>query len=227
MELKMVGRSLRNLLRGSASSLSLALMLMAAEARADEPITENTELSPTPAPTPQASPAEALIAPPSRTPEALDEVWYGWQTLVADAAALATGIAGGVANSGPVAGLAYGGYVLAPPIVHWTHGKVGIGFASLSLRVFAPPGMLLIGALFGGLANHQSPESGAAIGAMTGLIAGYIGTVVIDAALFGYEKQQPTGATRGKGTRELPRFTASPTFDANKSRATFGLAGTF
>jgi hypothetical protein len=58
--------------------------------------------------------------------------WYGWQTLAADA---------GVVGATVATRNAYvfvGGYSLAAPIVHWAHGNVIEGFASLALRIAVP-----------------------------------------------------------------------------------------
>ncbi|HVU03841.1 MAG TPA: hypothetical protein VHE30_18910, partial [Polyangiaceae bacterium] len=81
------------------------------------------------------------MAPPST------RTWYGWQTLIADGVSAAALTAGEVSFSAqgsketatPTALLLIGlsGATLGAPIVHWSHGRAGAGFASLGLRLSA------------------------------------------------------------------------------------------
>ena len=60
--------------------------------------------------------------------------WYGWQTMISDAAAAA--LYGSALRSGSEA-TAYGGAVvwsLGTPILHWAHGNTMVGFVSLGVR---------------------------------------------------------------------------------------------
>lgn len=80
-------------------------------------------------------------APPRGEPA---ETWYGWQNILIDAASLAVMLS---ALSGESALLwtGIGTQAIGGPIVHWTHGQVGRGFASLGLRV-GLPGLTLLAA---------------------------------------------------------------------------------
>ena len=160
----------------------------------------------------------------------LGEHWYGYQTVVADCAGailLLTGLASG---SGAVAWLGYGTYALAPPVIHFAHGRVGIGFADLGLRLGAPVivgvGGALIGATGASGSSGSSSTNGAAAGLVLGVLLGYGTAVTIDAAVFAYEKVPPpkeSGALR----RTAPWFTLRPDMSLAPGRSTVGVAGTF
>ena len=90
----------------------------------------------------------------------MDRTWYGWQTLILDAASVASLGIGAVlyARQGSREDLApqvllwsgFAGSLLGAPIVHWAHTDTGRGFASLGMR--------FSGLLLTALAN---PEGGA------------------------------------------------------------------
>jgi len=112
-----------------------------ASARAPEPPPSTLAASPFmgargPA-TPWTSRAAPSAAPVGR--------WYGWQILLCDVAAEGFGVAALASHS--VALLVPSGaiHVLGGPIVHWAHGNVGRGFASLGLRLVLPTAGALIG----------------------------------------------------------------------------------
>ncbi len=93
----------------------------------------------------QESPPADEPMPPQTRPRPSGQ-WYGWQTGLADAAALGMLIA---AASGAPRGFTNAGlatFVLAPPIIHFAHDRSGPGFGSAGVRVSAP----LLG-LFAGL----------------------------------------------------------------------------
>lgn len=97
-----------------------------------------------------AAPAAAQSAQPSlasteRTPAPVDGSgsayttrWYGGETLAADALSYVTAAVGGAVGSRAVAYTGLAGFVVATPIIHFTHGNVGAGFASLGLRAGLP-----------------------------------------------------------------------------------------
>ena len=63
--------------------------------------------------------------------------------LVADAAGAILFFTGLASGTGGVAALGFGTYALAPPIIHFAHGKVGVGFADLGLLPRAVSGRVL------------------------------------------------------------------------------------
>ena len=79
------------------------------------------------------------------------------------------------------------GYFFGGPIVHWSHGQVGRGFASLGIRVAAP---LLFAGL--GYAVFQRNGSGEDLRGLAGAILGFglgvVSAIVVDAAALAYEK---------------------------------------
>jgi hypothetical protein len=70
---------------------------------------------------PPSASSDAPSPPPADTPQ---REWYGWQTLVVDGVGIVTL---------PVL-VGVGVYLVGPPIVHWAHGRVGLGFADLGIR---------------------------------------------------------------------------------------------
>lgn len=77
----------------------------------------------------------------------LQREWYGWQGLIVDGAALGVGLSVAIASADrqdqsstsfaknvflPVWAIG----VIGGPVVHWSHGRVGVGLASLALRLF-------------------------------------------------------------------------------------------
>jgi hypothetical protein len=136
-------------------------------------------------------------------PQSTVRTWYGWQTLIglgiSDAFLLG---AVGAAQSGGdpsaktaalvVPGIA--GNALSGPIVHWAHGHVARGFASLGLIL----GSGAVGAGLGagiGAASDQGCTANvcgpslAAIFAAVGLGIGMLAGVVVDVAVLPYEEQ--------------------------------------
>lgn len=113
-------------------------------------------------------------------------VWYGWHTLVVDAASIAVS-AIGIATANETAYWIGGGLqIIGAPIVHWTHGRVGTGFADLGLRILLP----LTGALIA-WAPNQSPTA-LTIGAAVGQVA----AIVIDASVLAFETPDDDAAPR-------------------------------
>jgi hypothetical protein len=139
------------------------------------------------------APQELLEGPPG--PEVVYErQWYGRPIVIADVLSLGSlTCALAIAQFQPDAarGLALvglGGYLAAGPIVHFTEGRVGIGFASLGMRAGAPAVGMFAGMLIGAvvMSNSCSGEgcglAGLAIGGVIGLVGGGVTAAIIDAA---------------------------------------------
>jgi hypothetical protein len=139
-------------------------------------------------------PAPVYVPPQGETPEMETKtVWYGSQTLAVDgisAAACAT-----------VFGLFVGvpGLVFGAPIVHWVHGRIGIGFASMGMRMGMAAGASALGAAIGaGIdegCNHTCRDA-PAIGAVIGIITGAVGAIALDAIYLAYEEKTVPRAVR-------------------------------
>jgi hypothetical protein len=152
---------------------------------------------------PQAAPVAA--APPvadwhRRRRHTEETYWYGWQTLIADGTSLVVlPVLGGATQSEALLGMAVGGYFLAPPVIHAVHGRWGMTFASLGIRL----GLPTVGVLLGAAADQD--ECGGdlclPVGAAIGFIIGIGGAVTIDAALLSDEKidtEERDAAARAK-----------------------------
>ena len=174
---------------------------------------------------------------PGRTPHAhYESKWYGWETLLVDGAALTLGsvlMAAGddYDTTGLGAGVLITGYAVGGPIVHWSNGQVGKGFASLGLRLGAPIvvgfGGLAFGALLGaGACNGTSDcvTGGAAVGAALGVIVGGAAAIAIDSAALARKRVLVTDEPQEQGKI---RWQPTAGYDPKRQAATIGVGGTF
>lgn len=150
-------------------------------------------------------------------------VWYGWQTLTTDGAALVlAGAISGTESDGAAAGLglaSLAAYTLGGPVVHAAHGSPGKMGISLALRVGAP--LVLGGAgyvAFGGGTSSKN-DWGAALGGALGVFFGVAGAVAIDAAVLA-RKTVPDALTTA-------RAHISPSVTPVRGGATVGAIGSF
>jgi hypothetical protein len=143
------------------------------------------------------SPAAAEETGATRT----REVWYGWQTLSTDAAALALGLGLGQVNPKVGGYTVLGGYLLGGPTVHILHGQYGRAGISLGLRAVLPLTLGLGGLALGSAQCDKQSDSSSEIpgmcsvllgslGAITGGVAGIIGASALDMG-FVARKQEP------------------------------------
>lgn len=124
-----------------------------------------------------------------------ERVWYGYQTLVIDGAALATGIAltlgrGDLDRSETGANLMVMPYligVLVSPWVHAFHGRVGLAFGSLGLRALVPA-IGAIGGIAGYCAASGTEPRCTKEGATWGLFGGALLVAVIDIGGLSFER---------------------------------------
>jgi hypothetical protein len=138
--------------------------------------------------------------------------WYGWQTIIGFGVSDAFGVAALVASGSggdphnSVAALAIPGalgHVFAGPIVHWSHGHVRRGFASLGLTLGSAAVTSGLGAALGYAGNtcERSPSglgntscvSLEAIGAAVGLALGTVIGNVIDVATLSRDQPSTMG----------------------------------
>jgi hypothetical protein len=155
------------------------------------------------------------------TPSASSD-WYGWQTLLADGAALtlALGSAGlDASGRGDAAGALgfLGGltYVVASPVVHFEHDQTGKGLASLGLRLVMPLLGVLVGVGVVSDCHGDACDAGAGIAALG--IA--LSPIAIDAALLAYAPRPAAYAA--------PRAVLTPAFMLNQGELRLGVAGQF
>jgi len=126
----------------------------------------------------------AAASPAAEAP--LGVHWYGWQTLIADAAVFGTfalAVRSGSSSNGAraVGAVAELAYVFGGPIVHKAHGREWTGAADLGLRVALP--------LVLAFASQSSPTPycGSGCGAAFGLLLGAGLASALDAAALAWE----------------------------------------
>jgi len=187
--------------------------VLAARRRAYRPISKSATIVPDDAPEP--------AKPPSRE-------WYGGQTLLADGLSATTFVLGaGADKSGFLVGTGFLGYMLATPIIHWSHGHVGRGFGSLGMRLGGVIG-IGYGALLVSRSMVSEPDAGSSGGssrnsnATYGILLGFGGFLALLAAPAidagaAYDQPRPEATTIS--------FRASPW--VSKTGGGFALGGTF
>jgi hypothetical protein len=132
--------------------------------------------------------------------------WYGWQILITDVTGSLLSSTGGFVGSTGGSALAILGATVTffgGPIVHWAHGHVGRGFASMfGLRLGLPLGGALLGFTFGCAASacQTTPtvlaaSIGAGLGALTGII--------VDIAVLAYDEPAPTWTRSARAPLQL------------------------
>lgn len=175
----------------------------------------------------QAAPPPAQWSPPAPTAQER-RYWYGWQTLIVDGASIVTSVAASISPSHPIVGLPLGGagLLLGGPIVHWAHGNLGKGFASLGI-------LLATGLVGGGIGvgigcaaefvercRGEFESLGKLSGFLLGLNVGATVGSAIDVSLLAY-------GTRPEAAWPARRVSVLPALDVRRDRLVLGLGGTF
>jgi hypothetical protein len=158
--------------------------------------------------------------------------WYGWQTLITDGASLAMLMGGASSNDSAGTWVALSGltYALGGPTVHWAHGNVGKGAASLGLRLGLPVGLGLLGYACGSAMSGGKGYGGAVFGAL-GFVVGFPAAMAIDSAALAredVEPDEPDGEAKAQVTP--PRrvaFQVHPDVQTSHTGAQVGVRGTF
>jgi hypothetical protein len=139
--------------------------------------------------------------------------WYGLQILLVDA--LGYLVAAYYAARGPEVNddplnpvisvwvMHYLLTTIAAPIVHFVHGRIGFGFASLGARMLIGPMGSLVGVI--GFCAATGTDDCAETGATWGLLGGGLTIALLDAFVFAYEPeevqtQSSIGVTVGPGS---------------------------
>jgi hypothetical protein len=170
----------------------------------------------------------ATVEPPSpsQTPVASEQPskrWYGWQILMADGAALTIGLASRNVAASLVA------YGLPSPVLHLAHERPGAVLGALALRAALP----VIAAVAGyslEMATSNPCSRGQDLcfrglgGALVGVFAGYLGAVVIDAAVLARENPP---SERTDAPPRASRVRWQPIIGVTKTGASGGIGGVF
>jgi hypothetical protein len=122
-------------------------------------------------------------------PPATTHVWYGWQTLLVDAASFSLMAAGAGNDNSPLLYAGVGGYALGGPAVHIANGESGRAALSLGVRIVLPA----IGAAIG-YASYRQPSKpdwfdfGPGFDAAIFGVVGGLAACVIDAAAIAHHR---------------------------------------
>jgi hypothetical protein len=154
-------------------------------------------------------------APPER-------VWYGWQVLIVDLAALGAAIAADETDSVRLGGAAVLAYGVVSPLMHSRRsGWRSLG--SLALRVGLPlAGMLATFDMSCG-GNHSDPGDGSCSDGSEGALLGVAAAVILD-DLFAFTDVKPAPLP---ASPPATRASLTPTLTFNRGTPGLGLAGTF
>jgi hypothetical protein len=160
--------------------------------------------------------AAALAAAPAaaRPEEAPGPRWYGWEIMLADAAALTLMAAGGAADAAPLAYAGVGVYILGGPVLHNVHGNRLRGALSGVLRGALPLGFGL--AAEAACDEDEQDSWFGCVGEVGGaIIGGALLAMILDYAFLAHEPERAPPAVHAV---VAPRAGGG---------VTLGLAGTF
>jgi hypothetical protein len=147
--------------------------------------------------------------------------WYGWQTLLSDAASIGVALLGAHAEQDTILVAGFTGLLVGPPMIHWGHGQVGEGFGSLALR--APYVGFALAAGYGGCLagapeDPDPPECGyLRLGFFLGALAMPV-AIIVDAAVLAYDDPEPDARAS---------YRVAPWLDAERSAGGASLVGRF
>jgi len=136
---------------------------------------------------PATAPAPPVTAPAAEPSDASRRSWYGWETLLSDAGALAWLSISRVGNAGlddwtTILGIAL--FELGAPLAHARRGHPARAFGSLAYRVFVPAAGVLVGWAIGTRITDDPNGQALAITLVGG--AAVASAVVLDAAVWAY-----------------------------------------
>jgi hypothetical protein len=159
--------------------------------------------------------------------------WYGWQIIATDGVVLLSASLAASGSSwegwGDLAAILY---LSGGPLVHFAHGDVGMGFGSLGLRVVAPLGGVLMGALVGGTKRNDNGcymqcPSPAVTDAVVGFALGMLAASIIDVAVLAYDAQPAASPTASTFRLQLAPVATFPRDSTGHVAPAFALAGAF
>jgi hypothetical protein len=165
-----------------------------------------------------STPPPAAAPPSPAQPGVVTREWYGYQTLLVDAAVLSTSLGIGLQSRGGTsfAVVATTGYLAGGPLVHLLNGNPVAAAASLGVRVGAPVVGGLLGAAAGG-SKSMAPYT-----AVLGSAIGVVSAIVFDSAYIANNtvKRPEVSATN-------TAFTIRPTANVTAKSTEAGVVGTF
>lgn len=115
--------------------------------------------------------------------------WYGWQTLLTDAGAVALSAwafkLGTKSGGDEVFLVAEGAFLFGGPLVHGVHGQLRRSAGDFALRLLLPVGLALV--LGAGAPSGPDTYCGACAGALGGLVLGAGIASLLDAVWLSWE----------------------------------------
>lgn len=139
---------------------------------------------------PEAHPREHTVQDLPQPDSTDDRVkhWYGWQTLLLDAAALATMISSD--SDRQAAGL--GGYLASGPLVHLMHERPTTALASLGVRMASIVSTMLVIENVSCTDSYEGGEEKTDCSALfVGVVLSMLAAPIVDAAVFTAPDPQP------------------------------------
>jgi hypothetical protein len=180
-----------------------------------------------------AADANDDVPPKDRAPVKMEHEWYGWGTMLTDAASFAVLSKSLGPDAGPGIPIGLFMYAAGGPIVHGLEGEGGRAAASLAVRLVLPA----IGAGLGAASYHRptspvdSPFDGPGVNAaFYGVIGGFT-AMVIDAALIAHhevpvdassDSPRPKTTAKSKALSFIPSLSVDP-----RGGVRAGVGGTF
>lgn len=145
-------------------------------------------------------------------------VWYGWQTLAADAAAISLVYAGSQGGADVVTGAGAFTYAFGGPVVHGMHQQTPSAIASFGVRVGVPLAAFLLASpskdeSCSGSESECQPEYERAF---AWALAGVAFASLFDAAVLAHEHERPARGAR-----------VAPSLALGRSGAAIGVIGSF
>ncbi|HEY6458526.1 MAG TPA: hypothetical protein VIY73_00195 [Polyangiaceae bacterium] len=194
-------------------------------------------LPPLPAASTATSPSSTASSASELVPDApppTERHWYGWETLLVDAGALTTMIAGAVAQSTAVGVTGVTAYALGPSVVHAARGRGEAALVDASVRVLLPVFSATVGyAIDVGTSPPCAPDEILCLrglgGLAAGLVVGYVGAVIIDASVLAWDRVplSPDRAPAAEQPASAARIRWAPTVGITQQGATAGVVGAF
>jgi hypothetical protein len=162
---------------------------------------------------------------PVRDTKQTGRVWYGWQTLAADAASVGVvALAAATADGDAALAVGLGSYVLGAPIVHAANGRIGAAMGSASLRLALPVIAFSVSMSSGdcdGVDDGREPSSCGperAVGPVLGALAT---ATLVDALLLSWK------APPAKEPERAHHVSVRPSIALTRESRSLVLAGTF
>jgi hypothetical protein len=167
---------------------------------------------------PDATPSVPTNAEPVLDPGGPEETrWYGWQLLVSDAASISVGVASASLRGGDeMIPLGVMGYLVAPIVIHATHGQGLRALASVGLRGGLPLVTALAAAIGASGCGSQRYDDCQMSWGIAGLVTGIVTGIAVDAAL-----------AREPVPRELGGLHIGPQLFVSERGTSVGLTGSF